>query len=82
MTPQDILEIIIRCSKKVLPDTAGHVYSRSETLADLGANSVDRGDIIMMVLDELSLRLPLTQIHGPKNIGELAEHLHDKLSQA
>jgi 4'-phosphopantetheinyl transferase len=82
MTTQDVLDIIIRCSKTVLPDTVDHVYSSSDRLADLGANSVDRGDIVMMVLDELSLRLPLTQIHGPKNIGELAEHLHGKLPQA
>jgi polyketide biosynthesis acyl carrier protein len=79
MTSQDVVDIIVRCARTVLPDMADHVFSENDSLSALGANSLDRAEIVIMALDELSLRLPLTQLHGPKNIGELADLLYSKL---
>ena len=75
-----LLELIAKCAREVLPDLGPCELIESDSLADLGANSVDRAEIVMLVQESLSLSVPRIELLGPKNIGELAElfrrHLH------
>lgn len=57
----------------------GVTIKKTDSLASLGANSVDRSEILMMTLEALDLNIPLVETFGPTNIGELAEHLAAKL---
>lgn len=82
MSAEGIFNVIVECTLTVLPSMAGRRFKRDDRLAELGANSVDRADIVMMVLERLSLRIPLTEVYGPRNIGELADLLHAKLSSS
>ncbi|WP_083370226.1 acyl carrier protein, partial [Chromobacterium sphagni] len=72
MRQEDILQLIVEQTRAVLPNLERHAFQGSDRLADLGANSVDRAEIIMMVLDALSLKIPRVETFGPNNIGELA----------
>ena len=45
-------------------------------LANLGANSVDRADIISDALDELDLPVPFTEFFGLRTISEIMKQLH------
>lgn len=47
-------------------------------MADLGANSVDRAEIIMMTLEALSLQIPSIELSEARNLGGLAEILFEK----
>jgi polyketide biosynthesis acyl carrier protein len=78
MSKKDIFELIVRCTQEVIPELANHVFQRGDRLQDLGANSVDRAEIVTLVLESLSLQIPRVEMFGPNNIGELAELLHDK----
>jgi len=51
-------------------------------LVDLGANSVDRAEIAMLVQESLGLVVPRVELFGPKNIGELADLFLKKLDAA
>lgn len=79
MNTEEIFEVIVRCTKEVLPGLDGHTFRPSDRLVDLGANSMDRAEIAMMALEALSLQIPRTELFGPNNIGELADLLHAKL---
>ena len=79
MTEADILGLIARCTLEVLPDLIEHQFQQSDSLADLGASSVDRAEILNMVLENLSLNIPRTQLFGPRNLGELASLLLKKI---
>lgn len=79
MTSQDIFKVITGHVCEVLPSLDDYDFQFSDALKDLGANSMDRSEIIMMTLESLSLRIPLIEIAGAENIGELAEILHGKL---
>lgn len=79
MTEADILGLIVRCTREVLPDLTDHQFQQADSLADLGASSVDRAEILNMVLETLSLDIPRTQLFGPSNIGELASLLLRKI---
>lgn len=79
MNKEELLELIGRCTRDVIPGLESHVFVPTDRLADLGANSVDRADIVMMVQEELALSIPRVELFGPTNIGELADLLIQKL---
>ena len=79
MNKERVVELIGEHAAAVLPGLDGHRFAPSDRLSDLGANSVDRAEILMMVLESLSLQIPRVELFGPKNIGELADLLVCKL---
>ena len=79
MNSQYILDIIARCVREVAPRLEAHRFQRSDALADLGIDSVDRAELVTMVLEQLSLKIPRTKVFGPANIGGLADLLLAKL---
>ncbi|WP_339189220.1 acyl carrier protein [Bacillus sp. FSL M8-0025] len=82
MDKQRIFEILITNICEVLPELDGHRFEPEDQLVELGADSVDRAEIITMVLEDLSLKIPRIELSGVKNIGELAEVLYDKVQSA
>jgi polyketide biosynthesis acyl carrier protein len=78
MNVQDIFEVIIRHVRDVIPGLAGHAFSFTDSLRELGANSVDRSEIIALTLESLCLNIPLIEVARAQNIGELASILHEK----
>ncbi|HLE16973.1 MAG TPA: acyl carrier protein [Syntrophales bacterium] len=82
MTRDDILGIIARHTSEVIPELKGHEFKPGDRLADLGANSVDRAEIVMMTMESLSLQIPRVELFGASNIGELADVLFKKSQPA
>ena len=64
--------------REVIPDLNSHSFGPGDSLRALGANSVDRADIIMMTLEALSVRIPMIEMARAENIGELARIIHAK----
>lgn len=79
MNKADVLEVIGQHVREILPGLESHVFVDADRLIDLGANSVDRVEIITMVQETLSLSVARVELFGPKNIGELADLLLKKL---
>ncbi|TKI55281.1 acyl carrier protein [Brevibacillus antibioticus] len=82
MTKQEIFEVVIRNTREVLPELEGHTFQPTDQLANLGANSVDRAEIVMITIEELDLKIPRVELSTAKNIGELVEVLYGKLQTA
>ncbi|WP_158895603.1 phosphopantetheine-binding protein [Amycolatopsis anabasis] len=55
----------------VLPEVDREAVVAGAKLADLGANSVDRADIIGDTLENLGLSIPLVEFATCGNIGEI-----------
>jgi polyketide biosynthesis acyl carrier protein len=79
ITKSDLLELIGQHTREILPDLDSHNFVGSDRLIDLGANSVDRAEIAMLVQESLNISVPLVELFGPKNIGELADLFLKKL---
>ena len=79
MNKQEVLDVIISHTCSILPRLKDHNFSEDDALRDLGANSVDRSEIIMMTLESLNLNIRLMEISMAENIGELASILYEKL---
>lgn len=79
MSVENVFNIITGHAREVLPNLVDHQFQFTDSLRDLGANSIDRSEIVMLTLESLSLRIPLVQVAKAENIGELASLLHAKL---
>jgi polyketide biosynthesis acyl carrier protein len=80
MSRDDILAVIAQHAREVVPGLETHAFQGQDSLADLGANSVDRAEILMLVQESLGLSLPRVALFGPRNIGELADLLLQHVS--
>jgi polyketide biosynthesis acyl carrier protein len=78
MSTQKIVDIISAHTREVIPELESHQFHGTDNLKDLGANSMDRSEIIMMTLDTLSLQVPLVEMVGAENIEELATIIYEK----
>lgn len=80
MDVNQIFNILSEHISDVLVLEDDQVITQTDSMAALGANSIDRSEIIMMTLETLELNIPLVDTFGPKNLGELAQLLASKLN--
>ncbi|UTH76441.1 acyl carrier protein [Chromobacterium sp. IIBBL 290-4] len=79
MTQNDVFNLMVKHTREVLPWLQEHEFHNDVRLVDLGANSVDRVEIVVMTLEALSLKLPLVATQKAQNLDELAALLHAHL---
>ncbi len=79
MNVQDIFDILAGHTREIVPGLENHPFQFSDSLRALGANSIDRSEIIMMTLESLSLSIPLIDLAKAENMGELAGIMHARL---
>lgn len=82
MNKEQIFEIIVKHTREVLPDLEDYPFKQEDRLADLGANSVDRAEIVAMTIESLSLEISRVELAAAKSIGTLTEVLYEKLKTA
>jgi len=78
MSIEKIIEIIVDHTREVVPGLEEYKFQPGDSLKVLGANSVDRADIIMMTLESLSLNIPLIEMAKAENISDLAGIIYAK----
>jgi len=76
-----IFQILINEIRSIIPELEDHPIARGDAMADLGVNSMERGDILVSTLEAIELEVPMTQLFGPRNLGELADLIHAKSAQ-
>lgn len=79
MTQSELFELVTGHIREVIPGLEAYHFQLHDSLKALGANSMDRSEIVMLTLESLSLKIPLASTAGAKNIGELVNVLHAKL---
>lgn len=78
MDSNSILAIITEQIRAVVPDLNDTSIAASDTMTQLGLDSVERQEVVMLTLEAIGLEIPLVQLRGPRTIGELAVLLHAK----
>ncbi|KMZ39960.1 MULTISPECIES: phosphopantetheine-binding protein [Bacillales] len=80
MNRQEITALIIKNLYEIVPELEGRELRSEDRLSDLGLNSIDRADLISMVMEDLSLlQNQRSQFIGLSSIGELADGFLGKL---
>jgi polyketide biosynthesis acyl carrier protein len=72
MDQQQVFELLVANTRQIIPGLEQHAFRFDDSLRELGANSIDRAEILMMTMDELSLTIPLVTFNRARNMGELA----------
>lgn len=78
MDSDTIADVLIKSIRIIVPELADRPIGREDSMADLGVDSIERSEIIIATLEEIGLEVPMVQLHGPRNIGELADRIHAK----
>lgn len=72
MERKEILEILKGVLAEIMDiDTAN--ISEADSLKALGANSIDRADIIVTTIEECSAKIPMMKFSDAKNIGGIID---------
>lgn len=66
-----VREVIYQHTREVLPGLESHDFKGSDSLRALGANSIDRSEIVMLTLETLGLNVPLIELAKAENLNEL-----------
>ncbi len=78
MDSHQISEIIFAEIRQTVPELADKPMTRADSMADLGVDSIERSEVILATMEQLSLKFPMVETHGPRNIGELADLFYAK----
>ncbi|TMM37901.1 MAG: phosphopantetheine-binding protein [Actinobacteria bacterium] len=70
-----VLAAIRRSVVEVLPEVDGQLVTEDRSLTDLGANSIDRVDVVTMTMDDLGVTVPVVEFREVHDIGTLARLL-------
>ncbi|MBP6919314.1 MAG: hypothetical protein KBB94_10420 [Legionellaceae bacterium] len=65
------MECFNGCHTEVLPQSIEAAITPLQSLRTLGANSIDRAEIITLTLKQLNLKILLIEFATAKNLGEL-----------
>lgn len=79
MNQDAIFTLLTQHCCEVLPELSSHRFQPTDQLKNLGANSIDRAEILSMIMESLSLKIPRVELSGVQNLGELTCLLHEKL---
>ena len=78
MNRDRVFEIVKKNILELLTELNPEDITSQASMRNLGANSIDRVDVIISSLEELSLKIPLTELAKLQNIGELVDFLYEK----
>ncbi|WP_160717028.1 acyl carrier protein [Chitinophaga solisilvae] len=79
MNVEEIFQVIVQHTREIIPELEEHAFRFNDQLKELGANSIDRAEIIALTMDSLSIQVPMLDLSGAQNMGELATLFHEKL---
>ena len=72
----EIFQIIKANLLELLPDLDPSRIVPEESMKNLGANSIDRADVIIQTMEALALKFPLHELGKLKNIQGLVDEFH------
>jgi polyketide biosynthesis acyl carrier protein len=78
MSKDDIFEVVKSNIVEILPGIPKDDIKIEERLKDLGANSIDRMDIVIKTMEIVGVKVPLVELGLVSNIQGLVNVLHEK----
>lgn len=78
-TKEEIFELLKSNLLEIVPDIDPDQVQPAASMKDLGANSIDRVDVILQTVEALGLKFPLHELGELKNLQALVDNLHGRL---
>ncbi len=77
-TKEEIFTLATQYTCEFLDGLEQHKLNGVDSLAELGANSMDRAEIIALLLESLNLDIARIELFGAANLEQLVDLIHDK----
>jgi polyketide biosynthesis acyl carrier protein len=77
---EDVINLIRKNLFEIIPELEDENISNDTTLVDLGANSIDRGELITLTLEHLNAEISRIEFVGAETIQELADLITEKVN--
>jgi len=74
---ENIFLVVKDAIADVLPDVDTEAVSIEQNLKSLGANSIDRTEIVMSSMEKLGIKMPLVSFGGVENIEDMVDVMAD-----
>lgn len=74
---QEVFDVIKKNTLQVLIDVNPEDVTIDTSLTDLGANSIDRVEVVMYSMENLGINVPRTELHGVRDMQSLVDLLHN-----
>jgi len=81
MTKSEIFEVITNNLREILPELESVSIDPRQSMRDLGANSVDRADVVLQSMEKLNVTFPLYEVAAVENLQGLVDFLHAKVNK-
>ena len=78
MTREEVTACVKRSIAEIM-DISMNEIQTSDSLKDIGANSIDRMDIIVMAMEEAGLKIPMMEFAKLKNIDGIIDVIYSKV---
>lgn len=72
MNKDQIFEMIKKNIIDVVPELSNRTITIQDSMRELGANSIDRAEILIKSMSDLQMKAPLAEFAQAKNLEELA----------
>ncbi len=79
MTRADIFDVVKQQILDVLPDLDPDRIHEDQSMRDLGANSIDRADVIVQTMEHLGVKFPIAELTGVQDLRGLVDLLVAKV---
>lgn len=73
MTKEAIFDIIAETALDILPELTKDKIQINVSLKELGANSIDRMDILVESMEKMKIKIPMVEFGNVKNIQGLVD---------
>ncbi|CAL7959635.1 polyketide biosynthesis acyl carrier protein [Gammaproteobacteria bacterium] len=80
LSKEEIFAIVQKHTIEVLPDLAKECIQIEKSLKDLGANSIDRMEIVVLSMESMGIKSPLIELAEIKNLEGLINFFYKKLT--
>jgi polyketide biosynthesis acyl carrier protein len=70
---QEVFAIVSSCILEVVPEVNPSAIEPDVSMRELGANSVDRMEVVTMAMEKLKVKIPIVEFTDVKNIGQLVQ---------
>ncbi|MFB6479545.1 phosphopantetheine-binding protein [Streptomyces virginiae] len=77
MTPDEIFAVVRRNLLDVIPELTEAQITLDHSMRELGANSIDRMDVVIATQDDLGVRVPAEQLTRANDLRSLVAVLSE-----
>lgn len=73
MNKEEVFNIIKEAIGYVIPEIDVNKVTLDDSLKAIGANSIDRAEILSIILEDSNVHIPMISFNEAKNINDIAE---------